>query len=139
MLTDPARQRRSDPGNPDICPVFAYHKLYSPQETVQMVNVECRRAGIGCVEDKKLMADNLVRALAPIQERRREYDRNPGAVREILEAGSHTARETAGTTMEEVRTAMNLSPAGSSQGKVPAGSQKMTENIPESKPAAGPE
>ena len=110
MLTDPARQRRSDPGNPDICPVFAYHKLFSPAATVEMVNRECRRAGIGCVEDKKLMADNLLQALAPIGLRRREYEAHPGQVRDILEAGSAKARQTAAATMEEVRGAMNLKP-----------------------------
>ena len=114
MLTDPARKRRSDPGNPDICPVFAYHKLFSPAETVEMVNRECRCAGIGCVEDKKLMADNLVQALAPLQERRRQYENNPKLVWEILEEGSGKARQTAQATMEEVRAAMNLAPPPSS-------------------------
>ena len=110
MLTDPARKRRSDPGNPDICPVFAYHKLFSPAATVEMVNVECRRAGIGCVEDKKLMAGHLVQALAPLQERRRQYENNPQEVWDILEEGSRKARQTAQETMEEVRGAMNLLP-----------------------------
>jgi tryptophanyl-tRNA synthetase len=93
MITDPARKRRTDPGNPDICPVFALHKLCSPVATIDMVNVECRRAGIGCVEDKKLMADNLVKMLAPIQQRRRVYEEDPQQVRE---------------TMDTVRTSMNL-------------------------------
>ncbi len=109
MLTDPARKRRSDPGNPDICPVFAYHKLCSPASTLEMVDRECRRAGIGCVEDKKLMADSLVQLLAPFQERRRPYEKNPGAVRDVLEQGSARARVTAQETMTKVRTAMNLS------------------------------
>ncbi|MBI4442634.1 MAG: tryptophan--tRNA ligase [Acidobacteria bacterium] len=108
MLTDPARQRRSDPGNPDICPVFAYHKLVSPQETIAMVDRECRCAGIGCVDDKKLMADNLVRALAPLQDRRRQFETKPSQVWEILEEGSRKARQVAHATMEEVRAAMNL-------------------------------
>ena len=110
MLTDPARKRRSDPGNPDICPVFAYHKLFSPAATVEMVNVECRRAGIGCVEDKKLMTENLLQALAPIQERRRQYENRPQDVWDVLEEGSHKARQTAQETMEQVRAAMNLKP-----------------------------
>ena len=113
MLTDPARQRRSDPGNPDICPVFAYHKLCSPAATVEMVNVECRRAGIGCVEDKKLMADNLVQLLAPYRERRQPYEKNPQQVRDVLEEGSQRARKTAGETMDAVRAAMNLKSPGS--------------------------
>jgi len=109
MLTDPARKRRNDPGNPDICPVFAYHKLFSPPVTVEMVNRECRCAGIGCVEDKNLMADNLVQALAPIRERRSEFARDPEKVWDILEEGSRKARTTAQATMEEVRAGMNLS------------------------------
>jgi tryptophanyl-tRNA synthetase len=108
MITDPARKRRSDPGNPDICPVFAYHKLCSPAATVEMVNVECRRAGIGCVEDKKLMADNLVQLLAPLREKRAPYEKNPKQVWDVLEDGSRRARATAGATMDSVRSAMNL-------------------------------
>ncbi|MBI1956601.1 MAG: hypothetical protein HYS38_09435, partial [Acidobacteria bacterium] len=76
--------------------------------TIEMVNRECRCAGIGCVEDKKLMADNLLQALAPLQERRRQYENNPKLVWEILEAGSGKARQTAQATMAEVRAAMNL-------------------------------
>ena len=112
MMTDPARKRRSDPGNPDICPVFALHKLCSPAATIDMVNVECRRAGIGCVEDKKLMAENLVQMLAPIQQKRRVYEENPQQVWDVLENGSQRASVTARATMDTVRTAMNLkSPA----------------------------
>ena len=96
MITDPARKRRSDPGDPDVCPLFAYHKLFSPKETVEMVNVECRRAGIGCVEDKKLLAGNLVQALAPIQERRRELEKKPNALRDVLADGARKAKVTAG-------------------------------------------
>ena len=108
MITDPARKRRSDPGDPDVCPLFAYHKLFSPKETVEMVNVECRRAGIGCVEDKKLLAGNLVQALAPIQERRRELEKKPNALRDVLADGARKAKVTAERTMDRVRTAMNL-------------------------------
>ena len=108
MITDPARKRRSDPGDPDVCPLFAYHKLFSPKETVEMVNVECRRAGIGCVEDKKILAGNLVQALAPIQERRRELEKKPNALRDVLADGARKAKVTAERTMDRVRTAMNL-------------------------------
>ena len=111
MLTDPARKRRSDPGNPDICPVFAYHQLFSPAATVEMVNVECRRAGIGCVEDKKLMTDHLLQALAPIQERRRQYESHPQDASDVLEEGSRKAQQTAQATMDQVRMAMNLKPS----------------------------
>jgi tryptophanyl-tRNA synthetase len=112
MITDPARKRRSDPGDPDVCPVFAYHKLCSPKETVDMVNVECRRAGIGCVEDKKLMADNLVRFLEPNRERRAPYEANPKKVWDILKEGSQRASVTADATMDSVRAAMNLKSPG---------------------------
>ncbi len=108
MITDPARKRRSDPGDPDVCPLFAYHKLFSPKETVEMVNVECRRAGIGCVEDKKLLTGNLLQALAPIQKRRQELEKNPNAVRDVLADGARKAKVTAEETMDQVRTAMNL-------------------------------
>jgi tryptophanyl-tRNA synthetase len=108
MLTDPARKRRSDPGNPEICPVFAYHKLCSPTSTIEMVDRECRRAGIGCVEDKKLMAGNLVQLLSPYRERRAPYEANPQQVWDILEEGSRRAAVTAEATMDAVRSAMNL-------------------------------
>ncbi|MBI4465681.1 MAG: hypothetical protein HY647_13335 [Acidobacteria bacterium] len=75
-----------------------------------MVNRECRCAGIGCVEDKKLMAENLVRTLAPLQERRREYESKPKQVWEILEEGSRKAQKVAQATMEQVRAAMNIGP-----------------------------
>src|SRR5512136_669377 len=84
MFTDPNRIKRSDPGNPDICNVFAFHRVYSPAETVERVNVDCRRAAIGCVEDKKNLAENIVSYLSPIHERRREYLQNRGWVEEVL-------------------------------------------------------
>ncbi len=111
MLTDPARKRRSDPGNPDVCPVYAYHKLCSPPETVEMVNVECRRAGIGCVDDKKLMADNLVKFIEPFRETRAEIESKPDQIWDILDAGSRRARETAESTMQDVRKVMGLARA----------------------------
>ena len=115
MITDPARKRRTDPGNPDICPVFAYHKLFSPAATVEMVNVECRRAGIGCVDDKKLMTENLLQALVPIQEKRHQYDSRPQDVWDVLDEGSRKAKVTAEATMDQVRTAMNLKPGVTSE------------------------
>jgi tryptophanyl-tRNA synthetase len=108
MFTDPARKRRSDPGNPDVCPVYAYHKLCSPPETVEMVNVECRRAGIGCVDDKKLMADHLVKFIEPFRETRFEIESKPDQIWDILEQGSRSARETAESTMQDVRKVMKL-------------------------------
>ena len=77
MVTDPARKRRSDPGDPDVCPVFDLHKIFSAQETIDRVNRECRTAEIGCVDCKKLAAGHLNAFLAPIQERRKPYEQNP--------------------------------------------------------------
>jgi tryptophanyl-tRNA synthetase len=108
MMTDPARKRRWDKGNPDICPVFDFHKIYSPQETIDRVNRECRTAEIGCVDCKKLMVEHLNRFLDPIRERRRKLEQCPGQVWDILENGTQKARKTAQATMAEVRAAMNL-------------------------------
>lgn len=108
MVTDPARIHRSDPGNPDICNVFTFHKFFSPQENIAMVNVECRRAGIGCVECKQLMAKNLNASLVPFREKRAELDKNPSAIWDILNDGAVRARAIAEKTMEEVRAAIGL-------------------------------
>lgn len=108
MLTDPARVTRYDPGNPDICNVFTMHKIFSPQADVEMVNVECRRAGIGCVECKLLYAKNLNRQLEPFRARRAELAAKPGAVTEVLDDGAQRARKIARKTMEEVRAAVDL-------------------------------
>ena len=110
MVTDPARKRRSDPGNPDVCPVFDLHKIFSAQETIDRVNRECRTAEIGCVDCKKLAAGHLNAFLAPIQERRKPYEQNPQKVWDILEDGTERARKVAQKTMAEVRKAVNLAP-----------------------------
>jgi tryptophanyl-tRNA synthetase len=108
MMTDPARKRRTDPGNPDICPVFDHHKIFSPAEVTARVNRECRTAEIGCVDCKKLMAGHLSDYLAPIQERRQPYEKDPQMVWDILDAGTAKARRVAQATMEEVRKAVKL-------------------------------
>jgi tryptophanyl-tRNA synthetase len=108
MMTDPARKRRSDPGDPDKCPVFDLHKVFSAQETVERVNRECRTAEIGCVDCKKLAAGHLNAFLAPIQERRRPFEQNPQEVWDILEDGTRQARAVAQATMQEVRAAVKL-------------------------------
>ncbi len=108
MLTDPARKRRTDPGDPDKCPVFDLHKIFSVQETIERVNHECRTAEIGCVDCKKLAAGHLNACLAPIQERRRPYEQNPQEVWDILEDGTSKARSVAQATMREVRAAVKL-------------------------------
>lgn len=109
MVTDPARIRRSDPGNPDLCPVGDLHKIFSEPETMANVNVGCRSAGIGCIECKEWAADSLVKILNPMQERRQKYADNPRLAWDILEAGSSRARDVAGATMNEVRDAMGIS------------------------------
>jgi len=109
MVTDPARVRRSDPGNPDVCPVGDLHKIFSSKETMAKVNEGCRTAGIGCIECKSWAADGLVRLLIPMQERRKKFEQNPRLAWDILEAGSERARQVAAETMVEVRAAMGMS------------------------------
>jgi len=108
MVTDPARIKRTDPGNPDICNVFTMHKIFSPQADIDMVNVECRRAGIGCVECKTLYAKNLNQELKPFREKRSELASKKSLVDEILQDGSNRARKIAQKTMQEVREAVQL-------------------------------
>ena len=109
MVTDPARVRRSDPGNPDVCPVGDLHKIFSDKATIAKVDRGCRSAGIGCIECKSWAADALVRLLNPMQERRKKFEENPRLAWDILEAGSERARQAAGETMEDVRAAMGMS------------------------------
>lgn len=108
MVTDPQRLRRSDPGNPDVCNVFTFHKTFSTPEEVAMVDIECRRAGIGCVDCKKMLAKNLNAHLEPFRARRSELDRNPDQVWDILHDGARRARVLAEETMREVRAAIGL-------------------------------
>jgi tryptophanyl-tRNA synthetase len=108
MVTDPARMKRTDPGNPDVCNVYTMHKIFSPQAEVEMVNVECRRAGIGCVDCKKLLAKNLNQHLEPFRARRAEFASRPGYVQDVLNDGAERAGKIAKKTMEEVREAMQL-------------------------------
>ena len=109
MVTDPARVRRSDPGNPDVCPVGDLHKIFSSKETMAKVNEGCRSAGIGCIECKGWAADALVQLLNPMQERRKKFEENPRLAWDILEAGTERASKAAGETMDEVRAAMGMS------------------------------
>ncbi|MGA9496321.1 MAG: tryptophan--tRNA ligase [Terriglobales bacterium] len=108
MVTDPARVRRTDPGNPDVCPVGDLHKIFSSKETMAKVYDGCRSAGIGCIECKGWVADAVVKLLNPMQERRKKYEDNPSLAWDILETGSARAREEAGATMDEVRRSMGL-------------------------------
>ncbi|HEY5765216.1 MAG TPA: tryptophan--tRNA ligase [Candidatus Deferrimicrobiaceae bacterium] len=108
MVTDPARVRRNDPGNPEICNVFAYHKIFSDEETIGKVEVGCRTAGIGCIECKKWMFERMEAVLAPIRARRKEIVEDGTSVREILEEGTERARETAAAKMRAVREAVRI-------------------------------
>jgi tryptophanyl-tRNA synthetase len=106
MLTDPQRVRRTDPGRPEICPVFAYHKLFSPPDTVVRIDRDCRSAAIGCVDCKKEMAEGLVKWIEPIQARRKQFEANPEQVWDILDTGSKQAQKVARKTMKRVRNAI---------------------------------
>jgi len=108
MVTDPQRKLRSDPGNPDICNVFSMHKIFSDAEEIEMVNVECRRAGIGCVDCKQLFAKNLNDHLEPFRVRRTDLAGDPELVWDILEDGATRAKHIAEQTMVEVRAAVGL-------------------------------
>jgi tryptophanyl-tRNA synthetase len=108
MVTDPARKRRQDPGNPDVCPLFTLDQIFAPKEWVNYVNVECRRAGIGCVDDKKELLKYLLAYLAPMQERRKALAAEPQRITEIIQDGSRRARVVAAKTLAEVNEAMRL-------------------------------
>ena len=107
MVTDPARKRRTDPGNPDVCPVYDWHKLFSTPERdpgrLDWVRQGCTTAGIGCIECKAAMAENLIKWIAPIRERRLHWESNPKGVLDVLHQGSAQAKREAGKTMHSVR------------------------------------
>jgi tryptophanyl-tRNA synthetase len=108
MFTDPQRVRRSDPGRPEVCNLFRFHELISPPDVRERVDRECRAAQIGCVQDKKLLADLLIAYLEPIRKRREELMRDPDTLMDILVAGSRKARERVAETMDRVRAVMHL-------------------------------
>lgn len=106
--TDPARVTRYDPGNPEICNIYTLHRYFSDARTVEHVAQQCRTAGWGCLDCKRVLADNMARVLAPIRERATQLKSRPQAVREILAAGAAKAREVARETMQEVRERLGL-------------------------------
>jgi tryptophanyl-tRNA synthetase len=108
MVTDPARVRREDPGNPDICPVFDLHKVFSSEETQQKAAEGCRTAGIGCIECKSWVADAIVATIAPIRERRADLARRPGVVKDVLANGKDRAAKRANETLAEAKHAMGI-------------------------------
>lgn len=108
MVTDPARQRRSDPGNPDVCNVFSMHKIFTPAEKVAEIDTECRRAGIGCVDCKKILAANMNAYFAPIREKRQVFAQDPAGTWDMLREGAARASVIAEETMVSVREAIGL-------------------------------
>jgi tryptophanyl-tRNA synthetase len=108
-VTDENRKRRSDPGDPDVCNVFTLHKNFSDEETIQTVNRECRVAGIGCVDCKKMLHRSMTESLGPIREKAAELERTPEVVTKVLEHGAEVARTRARETMREVRRAIGVS------------------------------
>jgi tryptophanyl-tRNA synthetase len=108
MATDPARVRRTDPGDPELCPAFNLHKVYCTPEEIETVTVGCKTAGIGCLDCKKIMIKHVLADLAPHRERRAAIAARPGYVRDVLAAGTARARKIAERTMAEVREAMGL-------------------------------
>jgi tryptophanyl-tRNA synthetase len=108
MVTDPQRQRRSDPGRPEVCNVFSLHKVFTPPETVRQIDADCRTAGIGCVECKKLFAQNLTVHLAPFRERRAQFAANPNYVWDVLHEGAERAGAIARQVLAEVKEAVGL-------------------------------
>jgi tryptophanyl-tRNA synthetase len=110
MVTDPARKRRSDPGNPEVCPVFDLHKIFTPTPDREYAATGCRTAGIGCLDCKDILLKHMLPPLAAIRDRRQAFAEKPEMIVEILEDGSRRARSVAQVTMAEVHTVAPLAP-----------------------------
>ena len=108
MFTDKSRLRKTDPGHPDICNVFSFHKLYTSPEKVSQIEEDCKKAIIGCVECKKLLAENLIKGLAPLQEKRQYYQEHLEELKDIIDAGIKKARSVATTTLEKAKEAIGI-------------------------------
>lgn len=108
MFTDPQRQRRKDPGRPEICNVYAFHNLYTDAQKTQEIGSDCRNAAIGCTDCKKILAQNIAEGMQPVHERRDYYLQHPDDVKSIIRDGNIRAREVAQATMEEVRKAVKI-------------------------------
>lgn len=107
-MTDPQRVRRDDPGDPEVCPIYAYHKIYSNEEQIIYVAGGCRTAGIGCIECKTILTGNILNELVSYRKKRDELVRSPGAIEDIIDSGNRRARELACQMMVDVREAMKL-------------------------------
>jgi tryptophanyl-tRNA synthetase len=110
MVTDPARKRRSDPGNPEVCPVFDLHRIFTPESEREAAAMGCRTAGIGCLDCKDVLLDHMLPPLSAIRERRQAYAEKPDTIRQVLFEGSRRARAIAQATMVEVHDAVKLTP-----------------------------
>ena len=110
MVTDPARKRRTDPGNPEICPVFDLHKIFTPEAEREEVATGCRTAGIGCLDCKAVLLAHMIPPLATIRERRERFAARPREIVDILHEGSRRARAFAQKTMDEVHAVISLEP-----------------------------
>jgi tryptophanyl-tRNA synthetase len=108
-VTDTNRKRRNDPGNPDVCNVFTMHRGFSGKKDIEYCERECRTAGIGCLDCKKILLENMHNALAPLQEKQKELRSKPDYVYDILKHGHHEARKIAVTTMKEVYERIGIS------------------------------
>lgn len=108
MVTDPARVRRKDPGNPEICPVYDFHKIYSTTAILDQVNKECRTAEIGCIDCKTFVADSMVERLAPIWESRKTLEANPKRLEDVVQSGCQRATKVSRQTLAEVKDAMKI-------------------------------
>jgi tryptophanyl-tRNA synthetase len=108
MMTDPARVKRTDPGEPEKCPAFQFHKIYCTPEEIEFVSTGCRTAGIGCLECKKVMIKHVIEDLAPFREKRAQLEKTPEVVEEVLQAGHETAQKKASETLSEVRETLGL-------------------------------
>jgi tryptophanyl-tRNA synthetase len=108
MVTDPARKRRQDPGNPDVCGIYYLHKIYSDSDTVKWVDVNCRTAGIGCVDCKRRLLEKLAPEQERMRARREALLARPKDLDDLVQLGTSRAREVAARTMDEVRSAMKL-------------------------------
>jgi tryptophanyl-tRNA synthetase len=110
MVTDPARKRRSDPGNPDVCPVFDLHKIFTPPPDRDFCATNCRTAGFGCLDCKDILLKHMLPPLEKIRDRRQHYAEKPDMIKQVLVEGSRRARAVAQRTMTEVRSAVRLTP-----------------------------
>ena len=108
MVTDPQRKRRNDPGNPDVCPVFSLHKIYTSHAQIQEVDRGCRTAGIGCIDCKKILSRGMIERMGPFWERREKYLQEPERIDRVIEEGCARARKTASATLREVQEAMGI-------------------------------